>query len=179
MSTGPVGPNICSLATVPLMELVVEQIGPREIGRARELMLALHRHEVAVQPALGSAPARSDEDFWRHYNEGFARWHEDGGIALLAVQDGRDVGFLFATEREGLFGYRSSARIGYVEDIAVLEEARGQGVGRLLIEQARAVFRERGYSHFELSSVPGNDDARAFYVKLGLETSAIKLIGEV
>lgn len=161
------------------MEIKVEEIGSGEIERARELMLTLHRHEVAVQPALGSAPARSDQAFWDHYRGGFDRWHADGGIALIAVQGDRDVGFLFATEREGLFGYQSSARIGYVEDIAVLEDVRGAGVGRALMDAVRERFGERGYSHFELSSVPGNEDARAFYRRLGLEPAAVLMIGDV
>jgi GNAT superfamily N-acetyltransferase len=160
------------------VEVAIEEIAPGQIERARELMLVLHRFELAVQPQLGSAPGRDDEGFWQHYSGGFARWHADGGFALIAVLDGRDVGFLFATARDGLFGYESSARIGYVEDIAVLEDVRGHGIGRALIEAARTRFRERGHSHFELSSVPGNEQAREFYRRLGLETSAIKLIGD-
>jgi GNAT superfamily N-acetyltransferase len=172
------GRLIVAVATVAAMQLTIEQIGPDAVDRARELMLVLHRHELAVQPALGSAPGRSDAAFWEHYRSGFARWWEGGGFALIAVVDGRDVGFLFATEREGLFGYESSARIGYVEDIAVLEDIRGGGVGRALIEAARERFRARGYSHFELSSVPGNEDARAFYRRLGLQPAAVLMIGD-
>ena len=112
---------------------------------------------------------RSDHEFWAHYADGFARWHEDGGFACIAVVDGLDAGFIFCTEREGLFGYHSSPRIGYVEDIVVAPETRTAGIGRALMEAARSRFRERGYSHFELSSVPGNESARDFYRRLDLE----------
>lgn len=155
----------------------IDEIGPDAIDRAREMMLVMHRHEIGVQPTLGTAPARSDDQFWAHYRGGFERWYADRGAAFIAVLDGRDVGFLFATEREGLFGYESSVRIGYIEDIAVLEDARHAGVGRALMDAARERFRERGYSHFELSSVPGNEDARAFYRRLGLEPAAVLMIG--
>ena len=161
------------------MEIKIEEIGPDEIERARELMIALHRHEIAVQPALGSAPGRSDDEFWAHYADGFARWHEDGGFACIAVVDGLDAGFIFCTEREGLFGYHSSPRIGYVEDIVVAPETRTAGIGRALMEAARSRFRGRGYSHFELSSVPGNESARDFYRRLDLEPAAVLMIGEV
>lgn len=173
------GTRKASVATVPAVEIVLEEIGPESIERARGLMLELHRHEMAVQPALGSAPGRSDEEFWDHYSSGFARWYLDGGFAVIATQNGVDVGFLFCTEREGLFGFRSSARIGYVEDIVVSEAARTGGVGRALMDAARAKFKERGYSHFELSSVPGNEEARAFYRRLGLEPAAVLMIGDV
>ncbi|MGH2958155.1 MAG: GNAT family N-acetyltransferase [Solirubrobacterales bacterium] len=161
------------------MEITLEEIGPESIDRARELMLFLHRHEVNVQPTLGSAPARDDEAFWSHYRSGFERWYADGGFAIVAVGDGHDVGFIFCTERDGLFGFHSSDRIGYVEDIVVLPETRGTGVGRKLMDAARARFKERGYSHFELSSVPGNEDARSFYRRLGLEPAAMLMIGDV
>lgn len=160
------------------VEIRIEEIESGDIGRARELMLTMHRHEIAVQPNLGTAPGRSDEAFWSHYSGGFAGWLTGDAFALIAVASGVDAGFLFATVREGLYGYESSERIGYVEDIAVLEDFRGHGIGRRLMEAARERFRALGFSHYELSSVPGNEDARAFYRRLGLETSAIKLIGE-
>lgn len=162
------------------MEISVREIDPADVGRARELMLELHRYEIAVQPALGSAGGRTDPDFWEHYAGNFSRWHADErGFALVAVVDGHDAGFAFCTEREGLIGYRSTPRIGYIEDIVVSPDARGGGIGRALIDAARERFRERGYSHFELSSVPGNQSARDFYRGLGLETSAVKLLGDV
>lgn len=161
------------------MEITLEEIGPESIERARQLMLYLHQHEMAVQPSLGSAPQRSDEDFWDHYSGGFARWYAEGGFAALAVVDGIDVGFIFCTEHDGLFGFHSSERIGYVEDIVVSPDARTGGVGRALMDAARVEFRARGYSHFELSSVPGNEDARAFYRRLGLEPAAVLMIGDV
>lgn len=172
-------PRKASVATVQRMAVELEQIGPDQIDRVRELMLELHRHELSVQPALGTAPGRSDEAFWDHYSGGFARWYADGGFAFVARDGDHDVGFIFCTERDGLFGYESSERIGYVEDIVVLPDSRTGGTGRLLMDAARARFKQRGYSHFELSSVPGNEPARDFYRRLGLEPAAVLMIGEV
>ncbi|MBI2691433.1 MAG: GNAT family N-acetyltransferase [Solirubrobacterales bacterium] len=161
------------------MDITLEEIDPAGIERARQLMLFLHQHEMAVQPSLGSAPQRSDEEFWNHYSGGFERWYAYGGFAAIAVVEGSDAGFIFCTEREGLFGFHSSERIGYVEDIVVSPGARTGGVGRILIDAARAEFRSRGYSHFELSSVPGNEQARDFYRRLGLEPAGVLMIGDV
>jgi GNAT superfamily N-acetyltransferase len=162
------------------VEFTIEPISADDIDRARELMLTLHRHEVAVQPDLAGAPARGEEEFWDHYRSRFADWWADGGFAFLAVDgDEHAVGFLFGTEREGHPGYDNGPRVGYVEDIAVLEGARGSGVGRALMDAAREVFRERGFSHVQLSTVPGNDDARAFYGRLGLAPSAVLMLGEL
>lgn len=162
------------------MEFRIEPIGAEDLERARELMLTLHRHEAAVQPSLGSAPARDEQAFWDNYTARFPTWWAEGGFAFLAVEpDGRAVGWVFGAEREGHPGYDNGERIGYIEDIAVLEAARGAGVGRALMGAARDIFRDRGFSHFALSTVPGNDDARAFYGRLGLEPEAIRMLGEV
>lgn len=153
---------------------------PAEIDRAREPMLALHRHELGVQPALAGAPARSDEEFWERYRERFAGWFDDGGVAFLAVDgDDRVVGFLFGTEREGHPGYDNGERVGYIEDIAVLPEARGSGAGRALVDAAKDAYRRRGYSHVQLSTVPGNDEARSFYEHLGFQRSAVLMLGDL
>lgn len=163
------------------MDFTLKEITPEQIELLREAGIALHRHEVEVQPRLGSAPARGDDDYWRHYVDRFADWFAKGrGFCFVAEDpDGAVIGFVFCTEREGLAAYNTGERIGYVEEIAVVDSARMLGVGRALMSAARERFVERGYSHFELSTVPGNDAARKFYSRLGLTPAAQLLIGDV
>lgn len=163
------------------MNFRIEQLAPSEIDRVRDAVLALHHHEVAVQPMLGSAPARDDATYWEHYRSRFAQRYEDGnGLFYVAVDDnGSSLGFVYAIERDGLDGYENPAKMGYIEEIAVLDSARKFGIGRALIEAARDEFRRRGYSHMELSTVPGNEDARAFYARVGFENAAVLMIADV
>lgn len=163
------------------MEFRIESLNPTEIDRVHDAVIALHHHEVAVQPSLGSAPARDDASYWEHYRSRFAERYEAGnGIFYAAINDaGAVLGFIYAIERDGLDGYENTAKMGYVEEIAVLDSARKHGVGRALMDAARDEFRRRGYSHFELSSVPGNESARAFYARLGMQPAAVLMIGDV
>jgi GNAT superfamily N-acetyltransferase len=163
------------------VEFRVLEIAADEIDRLREPALALHRHEIAVQPTLGSAPARADEPYWEFYRSRFSDWmgSSDGFCLVAEGVDGEVLGFVFCVEREGFAAYESSAAIGYVEEIAVVDSARRLGVGRAQMDKARERFRGRGYSHFELSTVPGNEDARAFYTSLGMEPAASLLLGDV
>lgn len=163
------------------MRYLIAELAPSQVDRLRPALTALHRHEVAVQPQLGSSQARSDDDYWDLYESRFADWFDEGNGFCLAAIDGADavVGFVFCTEREGLAAYETGERIGYVEEIAVLDHARRGGVGEALMEAARCEFRERGYKCFQLSTVPGNDDARAFYSQLGMTPAANLLIGDV
>lgn len=163
------------------MDFRIEKLEPDDIDRLEELVLALHHHEVAVQPNLGSAPARDDAAYWDHYRSTFGeRYRAGNGFCYVAVDDdGNYLGFIYAIERDGLAGYENTDLMGYVEEIAVLDSARKLGIGRALMDAARAEFRRRGYSHFELSSVPGNESARAFYARLGMQPAAVLMIGDV
>lgn len=170
-------------ATVGCVDYEIVEIGPGEIGSLRELLRGLHAHEVAVQPALGHTPARSDEDYWQRYSSRFADWYRNGDGYCFAAREtggGEYLGFVFGIEKESDSAYDTGGeRLGYIEEIAVLDAARGAGVGRALMDAARARLRERGITSFKLSTVPGNDAAREFYAKLGLKPAARLLIGEV
>lgn len=163
------------------MKFRIEELRPDEIDRVFDAVIALHHHEIAVQPNLGSAPARDDQTYWEHYRARFAARYESGNGCFYAALDdeGSALGFIYAIERDGLDGYENSERMGYIEEIAVLDSARRLGIGRALIEAARDEFRRRGCSHMELSTVPGNEDARAFYARIGFETAAVLMIADV
>lgn len=175
------GQRTDAVATVLPVDFAVVEIDASAVERLREPALALHRHELAVQPDLAGARARADGPYWEHYSSRFAGWMDAGkGFCLIAERpDGSVLGFVFCVEREGLSAYETGPAIGYVEEIGVIENARMLGVGRALMDAARVEFRARGYSHFELSTVPGNDEARAFYERLGMQRAAVLMLDEV
>jgi ribosomal protein S18 acetylase RimI-like enzyme len=61
-------------------------------------------------------------------------------------------------------------RVAVVDVLAVLEEARGCGIGRRLMAAAEAWARERGLDAVELTVWEFNAGARAFYDALGYAT---------
>jgi GNAT superfamily N-acetyltransferase len=58
-----------------------------------------------------------------------------------------------------------------MNDLFVVAEARGKGVGRALIEASAAVGRERGAAVLEWSTEPGNATAQRLYGSTGAERS--------
>lgn len=58
-----------------------------------------------------------------------------------------------------------------MNDLYVIEEARGEGVGRALIEAAGAIARERGAHHLEWATAPDNLTAQRLYDATGAERS--------
>jgi ribosomal protein S18 acetylase RimI-like enzyme len=85
----------------------------------------------------------------------------DGGATIyVADRAGEVLGFLWLVER-GAF-----ARSDYVQLIGVRPSARGQGIGRALMEFAEAKSVAEGRALFLLVS-DFNTDAQRFYQRLG------------
>jgi len=83
---------------------------------------------------------------------------------VLAEDDGRPVGF-------ALFFHNFSTFLGrpgiYLEDLFVLPEQRGQGIGRILLAHLARLAVERGCGRLEWAVLDWNQDAIKFYERLG------------
>ena len=64
---------------------------------------------------------------------------------------------------------KRGAKAGVVEDVAVLPAFQGRGVGRSMMEHARAECRAAGCYKMMLSSNIAREGAHAFYDSLGFE----------
>lgn len=58
-----------------------------------------------------------------------------------------------------------------MHDLFVVEDVRGQGIGRALIEAAAGIARERGAHQLEWSTAPDNITAQRLYDTTGAERS--------
>lgn len=98
---------------------------------------------------------------------------------LLAEEDGRPVGF-------ALFFHNFSTFLGqpgiYLEDLFVLPEHRGRGVGRTLLTRLAQIAVERDCGRLEWSVLDWNRDAIGFYERIGArpnsEWTVYRLAGE-
>jgi GNAT superfamily N-acetyltransferase len=101
------------------------------------------------------------------------RWDEQrAAAAFRRVAASADAVVLVARAGSELVGLCSvyldieSIRFGqraWVEDLAVHPRYRSHGVGKRLLDEARAWARARGASHLELDSADGRVDAHRFY----------------
>jgi ribosomal protein S18 acetylase RimI-like enzyme len=85
---------------------------------------------------------------------------------------------VFVAEQENqILGYITTwqdreAGIGHIPNVAITAEARGQGLGRQLIEHALAHFRAAGLSHAKIETLAQNDVGNHLYRSLGFQEVA-------
>lgn len=106
-----------------------------------------------------------DEERNRAFFRRFLDPSEDG-LLLGARRDGNLVGYACLYWHFSSLEARESV---LMNDLYVLEEARGGGVGRALIEATAAVARERGAALVEWATAPDNLTAQRLYDSTGAE----------
>lgn len=80
--------------------------------------------------------------------------------ARLAVQGGMVVGFAIHHHHGSTWVLGQD---GYLEDLFVETDARGQGIGRALLQDVIALGRARGWARIYWHTDAGNAQARALY----------------
>jgi GNAT superfamily N-acetyltransferase len=103
-------------------------------------------------------------------------------VALRAAIDSRDSVVLVADAGDELVGFLTayqdihSVRFGqraWVEDLAIHPEHRSRGIGKALLDTAKAWARERGATHLKLESAEARIDAQRFYEREGAQDRSI------
>jgi ribosomal protein S18 acetylase RimI-like enzyme len=88
---------------------------------------------------------------------------ESGEVTVLFAGDGPD-GFAQLRFRPSLY---TGALDAYLEELYVVPDLRGQGLGRALLEAAMDYARQRGAAHIDLGTSEDDVAARALYESAG------------
>lgn len=83
---------------------------------------------------------------------------------LLAEYEGNSVGFALFFRNYSTWTGRCGL---YLEDLFVLEEYRGRGIGGALIRRLREVANERGWARMDWAVLDWNTHAQSFYREQG------------
>lgn len=102
------------------------------------------------------------------YRETVAAWLDGtDAVAVLAEEHGRRLGVALLAARRAIgFGRRPTAEL---LAIALAPNARGRGVGRLLLERAERVARGWQASEMRLHTADSNLRAQRFFAAAGYE----------
>ncbi len=72
-----------------------------------------------------------------------------------------------------------SGRVAFVENVVVLPEFRGRGLGQMLMAWIEHYARERGCRMVTLDAYQTNLPARAFYERLGYDPRGVHFVREL
>lgn len=141
-----------------------------------EQFQALNAHEDLISHDRRVDMAAAEESLARAE----ARVAKSGGAMLVAERDGRVVGHMFLTYEEHAVFVRPETRsYGYVAELFVREEARRQGIGRRLLEEAERLVAARGVPHLIIGVLAGNVSAERAYARFGFAAYSHELIKPV
>ncbi len=91
----------------------------------------------------------------------------DLGRGWIAFDDQQVLGYLLCSR---VFSFEYGGPTAAIDEIYVIADARGRGVGKLLVGTAEQAMREQGCVHIEMEVSARNVRAQHFYSVLGFST---------
>jgi GNAT superfamily N-acetyltransferase len=143
----------------------------KDIPALEPLWVAVHHLHQASMPEL--APYVSDAETWAELRGHYDSIFEKAGATLLLAYDGEDlVGYALAHildvgETFIPDTWRTGARIGELESLAVRESHRGQGIGSALLDAVDEAFEAQGINDVIVGALAGNEGALRLYERRG------------
>lgn len=135
-------------------ELVLRQAQPADVSVIFQLIQALAEYEKLSDAVTGSADALNEHLF------GSSPYAE----VIIAEYAGQAVGFALFLHNYSTFLTQPGI---YLEDLFVLPQYRGQGVGKAILSYLAGLAVERGCGRLEWSVLDWNESAIAFYRRMG------------
>jgi GNAT superfamily N-acetyltransferase len=112
--------------------------------------------ELGYPTAAADVPARLE------------RTVADGGAVLIAIDGDTPLGVIALTSYQVL---HAPGPVGYITALVTAPAARGRGVGRAMVDAAKAWAEARGCVRLAVGSAEHRADAHAFYPRCGMPYS--------
>lgn len=125
---------------------------------------------TALLHLLFSLEADFDWDEYKQHQGLTLMLNNSRGCVLVAENKGRIVGMCTG---QVVISTAEGGPAVLVEDVVVAQEARGQGVGRALLEAMASWARERGATRMQLLADANNTSALQFYHQAGWRMTAL------
>jgi len=159
------------------MEPRISKAGLERIDDLEPLWSSMHEHHLAVGSEID---LRATPDTWPLRRAEYERWlAEPDAFVMLAEQQGRPVGYALVNFREMDDVRTTGPRFAVLQSLAVLPEARGEGVGTALMAAVYGELRRLGVGELEIGVLFANQGARRFYEREGFRPWAVEYFGPV
>lgn len=154
--------------------------GGAELDRLEPLWRSMVEHHRDVVD--GDWPVREAGEAWRRRRAHYAAWLGAGTGWLLAAAPRADAAAPLAGYAMVCVGpsgptWDVGDEVGELESLAVSPDARGAGVGTMLIQAARRRLEEQGIRYWSVGVVEANDAATRLYLREGFRPFYRQLLG--
>lgn len=159
---GRVNKEASARGRVAMFEPAIVVRKPREedVGELARLILRFYMFNEEFDPSMELAPNAREAAF-----EIAKSRVKDGGLTLIAVAEGKVIGYVYGIVAENPMLARRS--IGVLKELYVIPEERMKGVATMLIEHAKREFSKLGIRHVAVEFPARNIIAEKFYEKIG------------
>ncbi len=140
--------------------IVIRKPREEEVGELAKLILRFYMFNEEFDPSMELAPNAREAAL-----EIAKSRVKDGGLTLVAVSEGRVIGYVYGVVVENLMLARRN--IGVLRELYVVPEERMKGVATTLIEHAKREFSKLGIRHVAVEFPARNVIAEKFYEKIG------------
>jgi GNAT superfamily N-acetyltransferase len=112
----------------------ITRAGIERVDELEALWKALQDHHAEVMPNAGGLAPRELEQTWEMRRTKYNSLLSEPEAFVLIAEDGdRVLGYAMVGISDGSIGYVTGPRVGEVETLSVLPDARGRGVGESLM----------------------------------------------
>ena len=158
----------------------ITRAGAERVEDLEPLARALHRHHVTVDPGIEGIPPRDEDGWWAIRSARYRAWlAEDDAFALIAEAGGAPVGYALVTFHGTDDSHATGERFAELQSLAVLEEARGAGVGTELLHEVYRQVRAAGAREMVIGVLATNEPAMRLYEREGFRPWVVLTMGKV
>lgn len=163
------------------MDVRIVRGGVERIPDLEPLTRALHAHHATVDPDVPGVPPRDEDGWWRIRSGRYREWLEDPGSFVLVAEHGSagPVGYALVTFHDEDDSHVTGERFAELQTIVVLDEHRGEGVGRALLREVYRQVRDADVEEMVIGVLATNERALRLYEREGFRPWVILTMGKV
>ena len=138
----------------------------------RNCVIGLQDFERKLDPRMPSGESIADD----YLIEMFMQCRQFSGTVFVCELNQKIAGYITVHTKYVSEDVDDGPRkFGFISDVFVVDEFRGQGVGKALLKHAEKHAKKNGVSEMMIGVLASNKQARSLYIAQGFEEFAIKL----
>ncbi len=151
--------------------LVIRSAAPPDRPQLRAAIVELQEHERGLHETRMPGEQIADA-----YLDWMLEQAQVEGLCLVAESDGDFCGFVagWVETSDAIAETPDSRRFGYISDICVLPQFRGQGIATRLLQEIGLRLRRTGVTRVRINALAANASARAAYERAGFAVYEIQ-----